>query len=79
MTLSKATEALQARLDPGNHTLAVQDFRHAVQKGEGSVADFMRRLEHIFKTAYGRDGMPSETRSALLYAQMQEGLKHKLI
>ena len=72
-------EALQARLDPGGKAMAAQDFRHASQgKGE-SVSDFVRRLERIFRVAYGRDGMLSQTRDALLYSQLQEGLRQSLM
>ena len=67
-----AVSALQERLDPGGRLLAVQDFRHAAQDGE-PVADFLRRLERCFQVAYGRDGL-EETRTTLLYSQMQEGL-----
>ncbi len=35
--------------------LAVQDFRHASQKDEETVADFICRLERHFRVAYGRD------------------------
>ena len=57
----------------------MQDFRHASQKGEEAVSDFIRRLERTFRIAYGRNGLSSETRSALLYAQLQEGLKYDLM
>jgi hypothetical protein len=54
--------------------LAVQDFRRASQGQRESIADYIRRLEKMFRTAYGREGMSQETREALLYSQMQEGL-----
>ena len=41
--------------------------------------DFIRRLEKIFRRAYGNDTMLPETRDALLYAQLQEGLKFELM
>ena len=44
-TFYAAVDALRERLEPGGRMLAVQDFRHAAQKGEESVADFIRRLE----------------------------------
>ena len=59
--------------------LAVQDFRHAVQKGEESVADFIRRLERCFRVAYGRDKLRQEAREALLHGQLQEGLMMELM
>ncbi len=73
-----AVSALQERLDPGGRLLAVQDFRHAAQDGE-PVADFLRRLERCFQVAYGRDGLGEETRTTLLYSQMQEGLRLELM
>ena len=48
-----AMAALQARLDPVSLTLAVQDFRHLVQGDDEKVADFICRLEHKFKLAFG--------------------------
>ena len=39
----------------------------------------MLRLEKTFRRAYGRDLMAEETRRALLYAQLQEGLKYVLM
>ena len=59
--------------------MAAQDFRHITQgEGEG-VSSFIRRLEWTFQLAYGRDGMLPETRDALLYSQLQEGLRDSLI
>ena len=34
LTFALATQALQARLDPGNRVLAAQDFRHAIQRDD---------------------------------------------
>ena len=59
--------------------LAVQDFRRASQGQRESIAEYIRRLEKMFRTAYGREGMSQETREALLYSQMQEGLKYELM
>ena len=59
--------------------LAVQDFRHASQRDEETVADFIHGLERHFRVAYGRDGLGSETRNALLHSQLQEGLKLELM
>ena len=43
------------------------------------MSDFICKLEHTFKLAYGRDPMLRETRAALLYGQMQNGLKDELM
>ncbi len=78
-TLDEATEALRVRIDPGKRTLAVQDFCHASQKGKEAISDFIRWLERTFRIAYGRDGLSAETRSTLLYVQLQEGLRYDLM
>ena len=78
-TYAKALSTLQERLDPGGKLLAVQDFRHASQREEESMAEFLRRLERCFQVAYGRDGLGEETRNTLLYSQMQKGLKIELM
>ena len=75
----KAVRALRARLDPGSKALAAQDFRHAAQEESEKVNDFIRRIEKTFRRAYGHDSMLSETRDALLYAQLQEDLKNELM
>ena len=62
------------RLDPGNCVMAVQDFRHAIQRESESVADYLRRLERCFQLAYGHDNLKPETRETMLYSQLQEGL-----
>ena len=59
--------------------MAAQDFRHPSQREGEPVADFIRRLEQLFKLAYGRDGMSDETRAALLHRQMQEGLRYDIM
>ena len=76
---SQAVTALRTRLDPGSRTLAAQDFRHTVQGEAESVADFILRLERRFRIAYGRDGIVSEARDALLYGQLHEGLRYEII
>ena len=43
-----------------------------------AVSDYTLRLEKTLRRAYGRDHMAEETRSALLYVQLQEGLKYAL-
>ena len=75
----KGVGTLRARLDPGSKALAAQDFRHASQDQNEKVSDFVRHLKKTFRRAYGSDSMLTETRDALLYAQLQEGLKYKLM
>ena len=79
ITYAGAVEALRSRLDPGSKALAAQDFRHISQNAEERVADYIRRLEHTFKVAYGRDPMSRETRDTLLHGQLQDGLKYELM
>ena len=74
-----AVDALRERLDPGGKTLAIQDFRHASQRNDETVSDFIRRLERHYRVAYGRDGLGAETRNALMHSQLQEGLKLELM
>ena len=74
-----ATQSLRSRLDPGSRALAAQDFRHTIQGEAEPVADFIRRLEQIFRVAYGRDSVSTETRDTLLHGQLQEGLKYNVM
>ena len=74
-----AVAALRTRLDPVSLTLAAQDFRHLVQGEDEKVADYISRLEHKFKLAFGRENMSTETRNALLHGQLQDGLKQELM
>ena len=53
-------------MDPKNRVLAGQVFRHAVQESAESVAVYIRHLERLFQTEYGRDGLSAKTRGALL-------------
>ncbi len=78
-SLDAASSAMRSRLDPSSRALAAQDFRHASQQESESVADFIRRLEQLFKLAYGRDGMSDETRGMLLHSQLQEGLRYEIM
>ena len=74
-----AVEALRKRLDPGGKMLAAQDFRHASQRDDETVADFICRLAWSFKIAYGRDGLSLETQHAFLPGQLHEGLKFEVM
>ena len=71
--------AMRSRPKVGSKTLAAQEFRHATQGPQEVVSDYILRLEKTFRRAYGQDHMAKETRSALLYAQLQEGLKYALM
>ena len=75
-SFESAVEALRNRLDQGSKAVAAQDFRHATQKDSESASDFFRRLECMFRIAYGRDPMSNETCDTLLYCQLQEGLRY---
>ena len=77
-TYNRAVITLRERLDPGNRIMATQNFWHAAQEGE-KVGDFIHCLEKLFRMAYGRDPISDETRSTLLYGQLQEGLKHPIM
>ena len=43
------------------------------------MSDFIHRLEKMFRRAYGREALTTETRDALLYGQLQEGLKLEIM
>ena len=68
----EAVQGLRSRLEPGTRSFAAQDFRHLTQAQGETVSDFLCRLERTFQLAYGRDPMSAETRSTLLYCQLQE-------
>ena len=74
-----AVRSLRDRLGYGSRILAAQDFRHTSQKSGEPVSDFIRRLERSFTVAYGKDDMSDETRSTLLYGQLQEGLRYDIM
>ena len=42
--------------------MAAQDFRHASQEENEKVGDFIRRLEQLFKVAYGHDAISADER-----------------
>lgn len=78
-TYERGIAALRSRLDSGSKTLAAQDFRHAAQEEKEKVSDFVCRLEKIFHCTYEHNTMSAATRDALLYAQLQEGLRFELM
>ena len=78
-TYHSTVKTLRERLDPGNQSLAALDFRHASQRSSETVSDFLRRLEHNYQIAFGRENLSAETRDVLLYGQLQEGLSYSLI
>lgn len=59
--------ALLGRLDPVILTLTALDFCHLMQGKEEMVADFIRRLEHQYKLAFGRKNVSTEAHNALLH------------
>ena len=75
----EAVKSLRGQLDTGSKAMAAQDFRHLAQEGKEKVTDFIRRLEKTFCLAYGQESMSTETRDALLYGQLQEGLGYALM
>ena len=75
----KSIEVLAMRLDPGSKVLAAQDFRHIAQDEKEKVSNFIYRLEKTFCKEYGHDELLPDTRDALLYAQLQEGLCYELM
>ena len=70
---------MHSRLDLSSRASVAQDFRHASQRDSEPVSDFIRRLEQLFKLAYGRDLMGDETRKMLLHCQLQEGLRDDIM
>ena len=78
-TLDSAVKALRSRLESQSKAMAAQEFRHCAQTAGEGVADFIRRLEKTFRVAYGREAITPETRNALLYGQLHEGLLYRLM
>jgi hypothetical protein len=76
---SKAVDSLRRCLEPGSKTLAAQELQRVSQVQDESIADYIRRLKKMFRMAYGGDKISAETRDALLFSQMQEGLKYELM
>ena len=78
-SFSMAATKLKQKLDHGAKKLVAQDFRQAIQKQKESVSDFIYHLEKLFRQAYGREALTAETRDTLLYSQLQEGLRLKIM
>ena len=74
-----AVITLRNKLDHDSKIMAAQDFRHASQEEMEKTGDFIRRLERLFKVAYGHDNLSVETRNAFLYGRLQEGLRYRLM
>ena len=74
LTYDAAVKVLRSRLDFGSRQIAAQEVRHCAQSEGEKVGDYIRRLEKMFRVAYGRDAIMAETRDALLYGQLHEGL-----
>ena len=77
--LDIAVGALHSRLEQGSKAMAAQEFRHCSQMDSAWVADYIRWLEKTFRVAYGREALTQETRNALLYGQLHEGLLYRLM
>ena len=50
-----------------------------MQKDTDTVADFICRLERTFCIVFGSDELSKETKDAVLYGQLQEGLQLSII
>ena len=78
-TMDSAVEALRNRLDPGSRMLGALEFKHMSQHPKEGVCEFITRLEKAFREAYGREPLSKETIDALLFAQLQDGLRYGLV
>ena len=74
-----AVQALRDHLDLGSKVLAAQEFRHTTQGESEKVTDYISRLERAFRIAYGKDNLSQETRHAMLFGQLHEGLRMELM
>lgn len=59
--------------------LAGQGFWHTTQCEGKLVADFVRCLKRTFHVTYGHDKMSNEMKEAILFGQLQEGLRLELL
>ena len=78
-TLEIAVKCLKECLDPCSRVLAGKSFRRTVQCDTEAVADFIYRQEKSYCVAFENDRMSRETKYAMLYGQLQEGLHLSLI
>ena len=78
-SFNTAATKLKEKLDQGVKKIAGQDFHHATQRQKESVSNFIHSLEKMFRRAYGREVLTTETQDALLYGQLQEGLKLEIM
>ena len=78
-SFATAIAKLKEKLDKGAKKIAAQDFRHAAQRQKENILDFVHRLEKLFRRAYGQEVLTTETRDALLYGQLQEGLRLEIM
>lgn len=78
-TMEAAGKSLRKCLEPCSKVMAGQDFRRTMQKDTETVADFIYRLERTFCIAFGSDKLSKETKDAMLYGQLQEGLRLSII
>ena len=78
-TMEAAVKSLRECLEPCSKVMAGQDFRRTMQKDTETVADFICRLERTFCIAFGSDKLSKETKDAMLYGQLQEGLRLSII
>ena len=72
------TAKLRERIDPVNPFVAVQEFRHLMQAKTETVSDYIRHVERAYRIAHRKEVQP-ETREALLFMQMREGLREEII
>lgn len=74
---NRATATLKGRVDQESMKLAAQDFCHATQRARET--EFIHRLEKMFRRAYGKEVMTTETKDALFYGQLQEELRLEIM
>ena len=73
------TSALRMHIDTAGKIWAAPGFCHLSQGDKETVAELILRLECTFRIAYGRNNMSAETRDALLYRLLQEGLRQEIM
>ena len=78
-TVERAVEKLTAVLGSSSRVMAAQDFRHTLQEESEKVSNYLGRLERAFRVAHGSNKLNPESRSILLFTQMQDGLRQDLM